>query len=195
MFSPLVERAMRRAARAHRTQLRKSSDVPYLTHLASVALILQLGGFHDEHVLAAALLHDCVEDAELTLDDLRAEFPPAVVEYVAAATERKYEADGRKRSWEDRKAEHIEQVAAAPLPARAIILADKLHNIGTMLYDLAAGESLWERFGAAPSRLVWYYTAIIEAAGQEDAELKSMKQACLDQLHDLSEHVRSEEPL
>jgi (p)ppGpp synthase/HD superfamily hydrolase len=178
LFSPLVERALRRAARAHRDHLRKASDLPYVTHLAGVALILARAGFDDEHVLAAALLHDVVEDTPCSLDELAAEFPPAVIEMVRALTERKYERDGRRRSWIDRKQEHLAQVAAAPAAARAIVLADKLHNLGAMVYDLAAGDELWSRFGAAPAQLLWYHRSMIDASAQNDPELQPLRDAC-----------------
>ena len=87
-FSPVIERAMRLAVRCHRHQNRKLSDLPYISHPASVALILSQSGFGDEDVLAAALLHDVVEDTDCTLDELSALFPPKVAEYVAALTER-----------------------------------------------------------------------------------------------------------
>ena len=60
LFSPLIERAMRVAACNHRHHHRKSSDLPYITHPAGVALILLRAGFDDEELLAAALLHDVV---------------------------------------------------------------------------------------------------------------------------------------
>lgn len=184
-FSLLVERALRRAARAHRGHLRKASDLPYVTHPAGVALALAQAGFHDEHVLAAALLHDVVEDTPCTFDELAAEFPPRVIELVRVLTERKFERDGRRRSWLDRKREHIAHLAKAPREARAIALADKLHNLGSMIYDLASGEELWSRFGAAPAQIVWYHRSMIDAAAQDDPELQGLRDACrqlLDQL-------------
>src|SRR5262249_7510334 len=99
--SPLVERALRVAARAHRDQTRKGTDIPYLTDPAAVALILVRAGFDDEATLAAALLHDVVEDTDWPAERLRAEFPPQVLEYVSAVTERKLAADGSKRPWID----------------------------------------------------------------------------------------------
>jgi (p)ppGpp synthase/HD superfamily hydrolase len=84
LFSPLVERAMRVASCRHRGHNRKDSDLPYISHPASVALILRKAGFNDEQVLAAALLHDVVEDTEYSRESLAAEFPARVVEYVLA---------------------------------------------------------------------------------------------------------------
>ena len=178
LFSPLVERALRVAARAHRAQVRKASDVPYVSHLAGVAIILCRAGFQDDAILAAALLHDAVEDTDYTVEMLTADFPTEVVAWVAAATERKTDADGAKRPWEDRKLEHIAQVAAAPLEARAMVLADKLHNLGSMLYDLAAGESLWDRFNAPRERILWYHREMIDRAVGDEPRLAGLAAAC-----------------
>lgn len=176
---------MRLASRWHRNHHRKASDLPYITHPASVALILSKAGFANDEILAAALLHDAVEDTQLTSEELAAEFPSPVVEYVAAMTERKRDPDGRKRSWQERKEEHIAQVSRAPLEVRAIVLADKLHNLGTMLYDLNSGDELWSRFGASPEMIVWYYRTMIERAAQNDAALGPLADACRQQLRQL----------
>jgi (p)ppGpp synthase/HD superfamily hydrolase len=181
-FSPLVERALRTAARAHRNHQRKASDVPYVSHLAGVALILCRAGFNDDAVLAASLLHDAVEDTNYTAEMLTADFPPEVAAWVAATTERKRDDENQPRSWEDRKREHLEHVAAAPLEARAIVLADKLHNLGSMLYDRAAGEPLWDRFNAPRERVLWYNREMIDRAAGGDPRLAPLADACRDML-------------
>lgn len=186
LFSPLVERALRIAAHHHRRQVRKQSDVPYLTHPAGVALILARAGFTDETILAAALLHDVVEDTDYTADQLAAEFPPQVTEYVTALTEQKLDEAGTGRPWQVRKQEHIARIAAAPLAARAVALADKLHNLGTMLYDLDRGEDVWQRFNAPPDKVVWYHGSMIAAAEQHDPELKHLAGCCRNVLERLA---------
>ena len=178
LFRPLVERAMRFAAKAHRHHHRKGSDLPYITHPAGVAMLLLKAGIDDDEILAAALLHDVVEDTEHTLEMLAAVFPPRVVQLVAALTERKHDHDGRKRSWQDRKDEHLRHIAAEPWEARAIVLADKLHNLGSMVVDLEAGEDLWSRFSASPERVLWYHREMIAAAEQNDPRLSKLASEC-----------------
>lgn len=177
-FSPLVERAMRVAARCHRQQTRKASDLPYLTHPASVAMLLTKAGIIDDEILAAALLHDVVEDTDCSMETLAEDFPPKVIEFVAALTERKRDDSGQKRSWHDRKTEHLEHVAAASWEARAITLADKLHNLGTMVFDLETDPDLWSRFNAPPERLLWYYREMIAAASQGESRLRMLAEEC-----------------
>lgn len=190
-YSPLIERALRLAATAHHDQRRKGSQAPYFTHLAGVALILARAGFDDENLLAAAILHDVVEDTPVTLDQLAADFPPAVIQLVAALSERKTDDSGNVagtcgapstaalRPWEDRKAEHLAQVRAASLPARAIALADKLHNLETMLHDLAEGTIRFSAFRAPPERVVWYYEQMLAAATSgNEPQLAPLRAAC-----------------
>lgn len=178
LFSPLVERAMRIAAQAHRHHHRKGSDLPYITHPAQAAMILLRAGIDDDEILAAALLHDVVEDTEHTLEMLAVDFPLKVVQLVAAMTERKHDHDGRKRSWQERKDEHLQHIAAEPWEARAIVLADKLHNLGSMLVDLENGEDIWSRFNASPARVVWYHREMIAAASQSDPKLVGLAAEC-----------------
>ena len=184
----MLERGLRVAAEAHHGQTRKASDVPYLTHPVAVAMLLQQHGFDDEEILAAALLHDVVEDTAVTAEQLAEQFPPAVVELVAHLTERKQDESGGKRPWEDRKREHLEQIKTAPLAARAIALADKLHNLSTMAYDVEAGADLSDRFNASFDRLFWYYESMINAAAQNDADLDSLATAARTALSSVRRH-------
>ncbi len=178
LFSPLVERAWRLAARSHRDHTRKASDLPYITHPSSVALILSRAGFDDEKILAAALLHDAVEDTDCSLQAIQADFPPEVARYVAELSERKRDTAGDKIPWQQRKDDHLAHVAAADLPIRAIALADKLHNLGTMLYDIESGDDLWGRFNAPPERVLWYNREMIERAAGNDESLSRMAEEC-----------------
>lgn len=185
LYSPLIEQALRVAARAHHTQQRKGGGVPYVTHVAGVALILARAGFCDERVLAAAILHDVVEDTDVTLERLAAGFPAGVTDLVAALSETKLDSGGAKRDWEVRKQDHLEQVRGASVEARAITLADKLHNLETMLHDMQAGRVRFENFGASPTRLLWYYEQMALIAAGDDAELRPLAAACRDAIERL----------
>ena len=178
-FSPLIEHAIRVAARAHRHDLRKGSDIPYLSHSASVALLLERVGISDDQILAAALLHDVVEDTAVTLDDLARDFPPTVVELVSGLSERKLDELGNSRPWRDRKVDHLAVVEAAPFGVRAIVLADKLHNLGTMVFDIEQGAAIWERFNASREDILWYQQAMLKAADHGEPELGPLVTASL----------------
>ncbi|MCA9015755.1 MAG: bifunctional (p)ppGpp synthetase/guanosine-3',5'-bis(diphosphate) 3'-pyrophosphohydrolase [Planctomycetaceae bacterium] len=191
LHSPVVEHAVRLAAVAHKSQKRKSSGVPYIAHPLSVCLILMKAGFQEESILAAAVLHDVVEDTELTIEELSELFSADVIHYVAEMTEVKETHEGKKRSWRDRKQDHIQVMQQATLGARAIELADKLHNLEAMLFDLQTEDKqeFWGHFGASPEEIVQYYHAMIEAAGQSDPQLESLVRNCNARLEALKKYL------
>jgi guanosine-3',5'-bis(diphosphate) 3'-pyrophosphohydrolase len=171
------ERALRLAALGHRDQVRKGSGIPYIEHPMAVALILDRAGF-DESVVIAGLLHDLVEDTEVTLEQIREGFGDRVAELVAYCSEEKVDADGRKRPWVDRKRDHLAAVSTAPGSARAVILADKLHNLLSIGLDLVEGRPVWECFNASKEQVLWYHAAMIEACGSEDPGLIRLADEC-----------------
>ena len=125
--SPLVRNALEQARADHAGQTRNGSGgMPYVTHPMSVAALLDELGHRDE-VLAAALLHDVVEDSETSLDELREKFGEEVAGMVGALSD-----DESLDSYRERKAEHRERVAAAGTEALAIYGADKLTNTRTL---------------------------------------------------------------
>ncbi len=158
---------MRFAAAAHEAQRRKGTDIPYLTHLAGVALILSRGGFDDDDILAAALLHDAVEDTQVTTGEIEALFGSRVAERVTAVSEVKHDEEGVALPWRHRKEEHVARLRSEPVEARAIALADKIHNVGTLLDDLVADATAWTRFSTPPAEQLWYHDSIIDAIGDE----------------------------
>ncbi|QDV52035.1 GTP pyrophosphokinase [Gimesia fumaroli] len=191
LHSPIVEHAVRLAAVAHKSQKRKSSGIPYIAHPLSVCLILTKAGFHEESILAAAVLHDVVEDTDLTIEELAELFSEDVVQYVKEMTEEKETREGKKRSWQDRKQDHIQVMRQATLGARAIELADKLHNLEAMLFDLQTEDKaeFWTHFGASPEEIVQYYRSMIDAAGQSDPQLKSLVRNCNEKLEELKKNL------
>lgn len=178
-LSPLLERALRVAAVAHRSQHRKATSIPYIMHPFAVALILQRHGWVEDDVIAAAILHDVVEDTDCTEVELREQFPVEVMDVVHALSERKTASDGTPRSWEDRKRDHLEVLAVAPVQARAIALADKLHNLESMQYDHDQGVELWGRFNASKERILWYHRAMVESCDHGEVQLRSLARSVL----------------
>ena len=163
-FPPLLTAAVRFAAAAHDGQVRKGSGEPYLTHPLGVMVILGRSGWgEDDDLLAAAALHDVLEDTPTTPADLAARFPPRVCELIAALSERKRDGTGAKIPWEVRKAEHRTRLAAADAPTRALALADKLHNLRSLQCDLANGADAWESFNAPRDRWVEVTRATVDA--------------------------------
>jgi (p)ppGpp synthase/HD superfamily hydrolase len=140
--SALVRAALEQARSDHAGQTRNGSGgMPYVEHPTRVAALLDEHGFGEE-VLAAALLHDVVEDSETTLDELREKFGGEVVGLVGAMTDAEEIDDYRER-----KAEHRERMAAAPVEAMAIYGADKLTNSKTLRAAYAEeGDAVRDEF-------------------------------------------------
>lgn len=133
--SALVREALDVARQAHSDQIRSGSGGrPYIDHPVAVAECLAERGFADE-VLTAALLHDVVEDSELTVEDIRDRFGEWIAELVRILSE-----DALIEPYELRKGEHRDRVAAAGPEALAIYAADKLTNVSML-------RSAYEREG------------------------------------------------
>jgi guanosine-3',5'-bis(diphosphate) 3'-pyrophosphohydrolase len=134
---PIVRDAYRVAAAAHEGQRGKGGDRPYIEHPLRVAGLLRKAGFYDE-VIAAALLHDVVEDSEMSIDEVAKAFGGRVAELVDALTVKE-----EIEPFERRKDAHRAQVAAAGRDAAAIYAADRLSNIRDVraAYS-AAGEAI-----------------------------------------------------
>jgi guanosine-3',5'-bis(diphosphate) 3'-pyrophosphohydrolase len=176
-LTPRLERAMRWAAQSHHGQLRRSSHTPYFEHVAAVALVLADAGF-DEDTVIAGLLHDLVEDTTATLDDVSTRFGPVVAELVQHCSEVKTDSSGHKRPWIDRKRDHLAALALAPVEARAVVLADKLHNLVSIELDIEENRPVWSEFHAERSQVLWYYHATIDRCGQGDPRLESLVRSC-----------------
>ncbi|MDE2508615.1 MAG: bifunctional (p)ppGpp synthetase/guanosine-3',5'-bis(diphosphate) 3'-pyrophosphohydrolase [Planctomycetota bacterium] len=180
----IVQSALRRAAEWHAGQTRRGSGLPYLEHVCGVALALARAGFDDE-VVAAGLLHDAVEDTGVTLETIRAEFGARVADIVAACSERKLNHEGAQRPWIDRKSEHLRELAAASLDARAVVLADKLHNLRSIAADVSSGINVWTLFHAGRAEVLWYYRTSIDVCAGRDPVLAGLADACRAVLREL----------
>jgi (p)ppGpp synthase/HD superfamily hydrolase len=182
-FSPRVDAALALAARAHRTQLRKGTDTPYIVHPVGVALILDRHGL-DEDLVVAGLLHDTVEDTGLELEAIRAGFGDDVAALVDAMTERKLD-HGAERPWRERKEEAIAHFATADARLAALKGADLLHNLQCTLADLKLhGSAVWARFNAGKDEWLWYYSEMASrvAARLGDHPLARELAAVLDEI-------------
>ena len=172
-----LERAIRRAAEWHRGQDRKASSTPYITHPFAVAMILDRSGF-GEDVVAAGLLHDVVEDCDVPIATIELEFGAAVASIVAAVSEVKPDDSGAMRPWAVRRRDHIELVASSSVEARAVALADKLHNLSCIRMDLDAGRLVWSIFNASRDDVLAYHREGIERFGAGDDRLAELVSAC-----------------
>jgi (p)ppGpp synthase/HD superfamily hydrolase len=187
-FSPRLDAALVFAARAHRAQVRKGSDIPYIIHPVQVAMILLTHGF-DEDLAIAGLLHDTVEDTGASLDEIEAIFGVGVRDLVAAVSETKIDDGGERRPWRARKQEQLDHLAASGERVAALKGADALHNSSSTLADLQVhGPSAWRRFNAPVEDSLWYYGEVARLVGERlgDHALARELQAAVDRMAKLS---------
>jgi GTP pyrophosphokinase len=147
----------------HQDQLRKGTRIPYLSHPMAVCS-LALGFGADEDEALAALLHDTAEDGggEPVLVHIRATWGPKVEGIVRACSDSLTQDPNHKAPWRERKEAHLAHLAQADRSVRLVAAADKLHNLQSLLVDLAAhGPSVWTRFKAGPQDQLWYYRSAL----------------------------------
>jgi (p)ppGpp synthase/HD superfamily hydrolase len=165
--SELIRKALEMAERAHAGQTRNGSGgMAYIHHPVAVAELLAANGF-DEETVAAALLHDVVEDSETSIENVRDRFGPRVAELVAELTE-----DESIEPYERRKDEHRRHVEAAGGDALAIYAADKLSNIRVLRRTLSKeGEAAGEEFEAPLDSKERIWAGDLEMLRREAPEL------------------------
>ena len=159
----IIEKAIGFAVKAHAGALRKGTNLPYILHpLEAAAIAAQMTD--DQEVIAAAVLHDTVEDTETTAEDIRKEFGARVAELVSSNTENKRRELPAADTWLIRKQETIEHLKTASRAVKIVVFADKLSNLRAMVMNyISEGETFWNRFEMKdPHKHVWYYGAMIE---------------------------------
>ena len=160
----LLARAVAYAAEAHIGQFRKGTQLPYIVHPMEVAAICGTMT-EDEEVLAAAVLHDTIEDTPATKEDLEDRFGPRVTELVLSQSENKREGQPATATWKVRKEESIEHIRSTDdVQAKMLCLSDKLSNIRSVYRDLERdGDPFWNKFHQNdPVEQSWYYLTIAE---------------------------------
>ncbi len=175
-FSDKFYDALELAAVAHRGQLRKGTDIPYIIHPAAAAMLLLKHGC-DEEMAIAALLHDTVEDTDITLEEIRRQFGERVAELVKGASE----AD-RSAPWEERKNATLQRLKTASPDLAALACADKLHNIISIARDYRGhGDAVWGRFHRGRDQISWYYRGLVDSLqqslGEDSALYREFKSA------------------
>lgn len=154
----VLEKALQIASMAHEGQYRKHTKVPYIVHPVAVGMLLQKAGY-GEDLIAAGLLHDTVEDTNMTLWDIERDFGPKIAEIVAGCSE-----PDKSLPWQVRKEHTIEFLRTASVEIRVVACADKLHNITSIISDYEQyGEQIWERFNAGKQKQEWYYRNVVES--------------------------------
>ena len=173
----IIEKAIMFAAKAHEGTTRKGKPRPYILHPVEVMTIVA-GLTEDEEVISAAVLHDTVEDTDLTHRDIRHSFGERVEQLVMAESEDKMTNLPPEASWELRKQATIDHLETLGRNAKLICLGDKLANLREISRDYAAiGDKLWERFNQKDkAKHAWYYRSICDVLEREFGEINEIKE-------------------
>ena len=161
MLTERFDQAFLYAHHLHRTQSRKGTSIPYISHLMTVAaLVLENGGNEDQAI--AALLHDAAEDqgGAATLAEIGTRFGNSVAAIVADCTDAWTEP---KPPWRTRKETYLADLPRKPAVSLLVSLADKTHNAEAILFDYRVlGDALWDRFNGGVDGRRWYYKALAD---------------------------------
>ena len=149
------------ATEVHAGQFRKSTKIPYILHPLEAAAIVGTMTTDDE-ILAAAVLHDVVEDTDTTVEQVRELFGERVARLVSSESENKREDLPAENTWKIRKEETLEHLKTASAEVKMITLGDKLSNIRAIYRDhVSLGAEIWNRFNQKdPKEHHWYYQSI-----------------------------------
>ncbi len=160
----LLDRAIVFAVRAHAGTERRGKGFPYIVHpLEAVEIAATMTP--DQELLAAAALHDTVEDTDVTLEQIRAEFGDRIASLVATESDVMVEGTSKADSWHARKQAAIDRLASASRDAKIVALGDKLSNMRAIARDYAEqGDALWNLFRAKdPKEHEWHYRGLAES--------------------------------
>ena len=163
----VFEKAIIFAVNAHRGMVRKLAESPYITHPMEVAAIASTMT-SDEYVLAAAVLHDVVEDTDVTMEEICEEFGERVAFLVSGDTEDKLVERPASETWKERKMQTIQHLANCTVEEKIIVLSDKLSNIRSVYREwVIKGETIWLSFNQKdPEQHYWYYKTIAESLSE-----------------------------
>lgn len=163
----LLDRAIIFAVHAHTGTERRGKGYPYIVHpMEAVEIVATMTA--DQELLAAAALHDTVEDTDVTVEQLRAEFGDRIASLVADESDVMPEGMTEEASWHQRKQAAIDRLAKASHDAKMVALGDKLSNMRAIARDYAEiGDALWNRFHAKdPKDHEWHYRGLAEALSE-----------------------------
>ncbi|MDP3999674.1 MAG: HD domain-containing protein [bacterium] len=161
-LTPKVELAIKTAARLHISQTRKGDgQTPYIVHPFAVAIIVS-EYTEDEDVIAAALLHDVLEDTSYTASELGRNFGQRVKEIVLSVSEPKAE-NGQKLGWRVRKNGYLKRLESSNDEALLVCAADKINNLSSMMEEFQdQGVGMWIKFSASAVEQLQFYKSVLE---------------------------------
>ena len=165
----LLDRAIVFAVKAHAGTERRGKGYPYIVHpLEAVEIVATMTA--DQELLAAAALHDTVEDTPVTVEQIRAEFGSRIASLVADESDEMPAGVSEEDSWHARKRAAIDRLSHASRDAKMVALGDKLSTMRAIARDYAVqGDALWNIFHAKdPKDHDWHYRGLADALRELD---------------------------
>ena len=159
----LVSEAVAFAVKAHDGMRRKKNESPYILHPMEAAVIVGTIS-NDQNLIAAAVLHDVVEDAGITMNEIEEKFGKRVRELVASETENKRADLPPTDTWRIRKEESLNVLKNTDdIGVLIVWLGDKLANMRSIYRDFKVeGNAMWQRFNQKDEKeQAWYYRSIV----------------------------------
>lgn len=146
MDSELLDRAIVFAVKAHHNTERRGKGFPYIVHpMEAMEIVATITP--DQELLAAAALHDTIEDTDVTVEQIREAFGERVANLVHTESDQQIEGVSEEDSWHDRKQIAIDRLAAASRDAKIVAMGDKLSNMRAIWRDYQQkGDALWNIF-------------------------------------------------
>ena len=160
----LLDRAIIFAVKAHAGTERRGKGVPYIVHpMEAMEIVATMTP--DQELLAAAALHDTVEDTDVTVEQLRAEFGSRIAALVADESDEMPADIPESASWHARKQAAIDRLARASRDAKMVALGDKLSNMRAIARDYAVqGDALWSLFHVKERKdHEWHYRGLADS--------------------------------
>ena len=164
MDTSFLDKALEFAIKAHSGVERRGKGYPYIVHpMEAVSIVATIT--KDQELLAAAALHDVVEDTNYTVVDIKKEFGDRVANLVAAESDLVVEGKSESESWKERKQYAIDRLKNLSHDAKIVAIGDKLSNARAMLFDYKEmGEKLWDKFHVNDPKLhKWHYEGLRDA--------------------------------
>ena len=160
----LLDRAIVFAVRAHAGTERRGKGFPYIVHpMEAVEIVATMTS--DQELLAAAVLHDTVEDTDTTVEQIRTEFGDRIASLVASESDIVVDGVSEEDSWHARKQAAIDRLARASHDAKIVALGDKLSNMRAIARDYAQqGDALWNLFHVKDRKEhEWHYRGLADS--------------------------------
>ena len=167
----LLDKAIIFAVHAHHNTERRGKGFPYIVHpMEAIEIVATITP--DQELLAAAALHDTIEDTDVTVNNIRREFGDRIAELVHAESDQLngelFNGENEEETWHARKQAAIDRLKAASHDAKIVAMGDKLSNMRAIARDFAVkGDELWNIFHVKDKAShEWHYRGLADALSE-----------------------------